>query len=245
MTGVFEILNPILALVDGALGWTSATIRLLLWGALAGAASMGLYWRVSPQARLRALTARARQLRGTLTHGPGRDNVADLARTSGARLVYTLVPTLISCLPILFVLGYLNTAYDLDPPAAGEPVAVLSGDGAAIEVQGGQRFAEGWTVAWPEAGETVRVFDAEGRHIYSLTADTHPGAARQGGLTALLLGAPAGLIAPESAVATLEIVTAPRSILQAGLDLRYQWIFPFLLSLVATSLLIKIRHGIT
>jgi hypothetical protein len=244
VTGALEILNPILALVDGALDWTSATIRLLLWGVIAGAASMGLYRLLSPQGRLRELAERAREARRSPPGGAAGASMTGLVQISGRRLLLTLAPTLVSCVPILFVLGFLNATYDLDPPEAGVPVAVLSGDGDAIAVEGGQRFAEGWTVAWPGPGEKVRVFDAQGRPIYTLTADTRPGAARERGPTALLLGAPAGLIAPESSVDSLEIVTAPRSILQAGLDLRYQWIFPFLLSLVATSLLIKPRYRI-
>lgn len=244
MTGVFEILNPLLTAFDWTIGWMPSAVRVLVWGALAGAASMSLYKSVSPQDSLRELARQSREAQGGFKDAPTHAGLAALFRTSGKRLFLTLPPTLASSLPVLFALAFLNANYDLALPAPGVPVAVLSEDGDAIRVEGGQRFAEGWTVSWPEPGENVRVFDAAERHVYSLSADTQPGVARQSGLTAYLMGAQAGLIEPGSGVERLEIFTAPQDILQPGLRLRYQWIFPFLLSLMATSLLIKARYEI-
>jgi hypothetical protein len=250
MTGLFELLNPPLALLDGVMGGLAPAARLLIWGALAGMGSMALYAAISPQARLKRLAedARAalRSLRSQDVQSAAyRDEMLGSLRTSLRRAGITLVPALLSSLPVLFVIGYVNANYSLSEPVPGEPVAVLVDDARSITIEGGQRFTAGWTVPWPKGDATVRVFDRAGQPIYSLTGDTQPGTARKSGLLAFLVGAQAGLIAPGSSVESLEIETTPRPIVQPGLSLHLQWVIPFVLGLLLASLLMKVVFRIS
>ena len=51
--GLFDLPAPLFAWLDGLLsGLAPPTLRLVLWGLVAAALSMGIYWLLSPQERI-------------------------------------------------------------------------------------------------------------------------------------------------------------------------------------------------
>ena len=65
--GVFDLPAPLLAWLDGGLGQIAPpTLRLIFWGLVGGAASMALYWLLSPQRELAGTKAEAAQARRSL-----------------------------------------------------------------------------------------------------------------------------------------------------------------------------------
>jgi hypothetical protein len=57
---VFDWLNA------SCVGWASLTTQVSLWGGVAGASSMALYWLVSPQRKLHEIARRSRESRHRL-----------------------------------------------------------------------------------------------------------------------------------------------------------------------------------
>ncbi|MEQ8966245.1 MAG: hypothetical protein RID91_10500 [Azospirillaceae bacterium] len=110
------------ALADAAMALALPGLaRLLLWGVVAGAASMLLYRAVSPQRRLartrRAAAAARRRLAG---HDGDAATLGRLVRRSlGLSLTHlrlAIGPTMLAGLPVLAVAAWIGQAY---APAAG------------------------------------------------------------------------------------------------------------------------------
>jgi len=249
VTGLFGIFDPYLIDLDESMQDVPPVLRLMLWGAGAGTASMLLYWIASPQGRLRTLAEVARSVRGSLkTKMPSHKEfwwqTTLLLKLSYHRVLLSLGGLLLSAIPTLFLISFLNGSYGLTSPMPREPVAVLCGDCANVIVEGGQQFAAGWTVSWPGEGEEVRILDGTSRPILKITPRTHPGTARKSGVVATLFGAPAGALGPKSELNSLTIETKPRPILQPEFYAPYQWTVPFFLALLIASLLIKLAFRI-
>ena len=100
-------------------GWIAhilpLAIRLLVWGALAGALSLLLYAWLSPQAKLSNFKTRLRELRGELTNSElefaeflklSKENM----RTALVYLALVLGPALVSVLPVLLLASWLHAA---------------------------------------------------------------------------------------------------------------------------------------
>lgn len=244
ITGLFELANPVFGFVDGLFFFLPPFLHLMIWGVGAGALSMWLYGKVSPQGKLDALVDETRVLRDTLQGTE--DNAAVTARdlwlrfaqVSLARVGVTLLPAVLSSLPVLFLLGFLNASYGLQVPKAGEPVALLLEDAAALQVEGGQRFASGWTFAWPQEGESVSVLTAGGAPLFAITGTTRIGRVAVPDLSARLFGA-VGRLPASSPVAEFELSTLPQALILPQVVFPFQWMIPFFLAVVASSLTLK------
>lgn len=243
VTGLFGRLDPIFLFLDGLMPFPPM-IRLLLWGLLAGALSILLYKRFSPQTRLNALAEETSSVRRNLKTMQAGDegystNVMRSVRLSLKRLGLSLAPALLSALPVLFMVSFLDARYGLQDPKPGQPVAVLSERDRDIVLNEGQKLSSGWIVSWPGEGETVEVRDTEGTHILSITPDSRPGLASKPTILTFLFGATAGSLPSNSGVESLVVETTPRDIVQKGLIFPYQWTIPFFLAVILASLMLK------
>lgn len=128
--GLFDLPAPLFALLDSGLGTFAPPLaRLLIWGAVGAAISMGLYWLISPQRRITAAKAEALAARQALDAHEGEFGAAwPLMRRMLAlalrQLGLVLLPAVVASLPVLFLLAWLSTAYGYGFPTDEAAVAV-------------------------------------------------------------------------------------------------------------------------
>lgn len=244
VNGLFGILDPVLHAADGVMAFLPPLGRLLVWGLIAGVLSILLYRAVSPQARLRKLseetTAARAELKSMQPHDAGYAGlIMRSLMVSLRRLGVSFFPALVSALPVLLMVVFLDTRYGLTKPEPGELVAVLTENGEDIAMDRGQQLRAGWVFAWPGRDEVVQVRDAAGSEILAITSDTRPGLASKGGLLRFLFGAPAGGLPGHSTVDSLVIETTPRDFVQRNVIFPFQWTIPYFLAVILASLGLK------
>ena len=129
--GLFDLPGPLLSWIDGGLGQVAPpTVRLILWGLLSGAATMALYWWLSPQRAIAAAKADAAQARRSLDayEGDFGDAWPLIRRVLGQalrQLRLVLWPALVASLPAicLIVWEYVNPERG---GVAGELIPIVS-----------------------------------------------------------------------------------------------------------------------
>ena len=104
------------AWLDGALAFLPALVRALLWGAVGGGASMGIYAIVSPQRRLRELKGAVRTARSEVfAHDGGfEEGIVLLRRQLGLSLrvlALTLVPVALASIPVLLLMVGMSSRF--------------------------------------------------------------------------------------------------------------------------------------
>ena len=121
--GLFDLPAPLLAWLDGVLGLVAPpTLRLILWGLIGGAATMALYWLLSPQRAIAAAKADAASARRSLDAYDGEfaDAWPLIRRVLGQalrQLRLVLWPALVAALPAICLFVWLSTAYGYSFPA--------------------------------------------------------------------------------------------------------------------------------
>lgn len=200
-------------------------VRVVCWGVVAGALSMGLYALASPQRRLKTLIDESNAARKALAAFDGDFSLAlPLIRrtlsTSLRRLMFVLVPSLLAGLPVIAVLVWLDDRFGYDLPQPGQTVAVevlphsaLVGwqpEESAKAVSTGQ-----WLVTWPDADGLVQLKSAEGVALVSLPCGAST-AICQKGWVETLFSCPSQSLPAGSSVESATIGLPPREMLSFG-----------------------------
>ncbi|MEX0345460.1 MAG: hypothetical protein AB3N20_11095 [Rhizobiaceae bacterium] len=241
---VFGAFNPLFTTVDSTLSFLPVWARLILWGVLAGLCSMAIYRRISAQGRLNELAAEIQSIRQKLktldvSEPAYRGLVTQSLRLGGKRLGISLLPALVSALPVIFLAIWVEANYALSKPEPNSVAAILVDSPDSITINGGQKLAAGWLINWPHEGETLAVTDSGGNLIYEITHQSSPGLAAVPGVMKLLFGANAGALPDGSTVDTLVIETAPRALFAEHVVFPHQWAIPFFMALLLASLGMK------
>jgi len=121
---------PALNGLDGWLAdWLPLWARVVAFGLICGALSMGIYWLLSNQARTRAVSAELREIRRKLFAADldeaefARLNKRNLALSFG-HLGRTLGPSLVAALPFLLFAVWLAHYHAVQWPPAGETISI-------------------------------------------------------------------------------------------------------------------------
>lgn len=128
--GIFDMPAPLFTWADQVMsGFASPTLRLILWGLVAAALSMGLYWLLSPQEKLTDVRTRALKARQDLNAFDGEFAEAwplmrSMLGLSLRQLGMTTLPAVLASLPVLALIVWLGTAYGYRLPASGEQIGV-------------------------------------------------------------------------------------------------------------------------
>lgn len=123
--GLFDLPAPLFAWMDALLqAGVPVAGRLVLWGVVAGIASMALYRLISPQGRIAALKREAADARAALNAYDGAfAGAGPLMRRQFAlslRLIgVALGPAMLASLPVLCLIVWLSAAYGHSFPPAG------------------------------------------------------------------------------------------------------------------------------
>ena len=240
---------PLLNAVDGWLaGWLPLLARLCLWGALSGAAAMGLYALMSDQAALSRRKAEIRDVRRQMMRGDGEQaEVMRLARRNLA-LSFGLLgrvfgPAMLSGVPVIVIVLWLSAYHslapadpvrvDLVPPADG--VTLLAPDGPAPGT------SESATVA---AGAPLRVLDADGL-VWESRPDAPPvGVVHKRVWWNALIGNEAGYLRPDAAIDEIRFAFPRKQVLSGLPAWMSAWEFPYFLSLIAAAVALKLAFRI-
>ncbi|MGI9486210.1 MAG: hypothetical protein ACR2RF_10110 [Geminicoccaceae bacterium] len=110
-------------------GFASPTLRLVLWGLVAAALSMSLYWLLSPQGKLGDVKVKALKARKDLNAFDGEFAEAwpmmrKMLGLSFKQLGITTLPAILASIPVLALIVWLGTAYGYRLPADGGPIGV-------------------------------------------------------------------------------------------------------------------------
>jgi hypothetical protein len=245
--GLLDLPAPLFAGLDGLLSsLASPTVRLVIWGVLAAALSMGAYWLLSPQARIAQAKADALAARRALDAYDGEladawPLIGKVLRTALRQLGLVTLPAVLGSLPVLALLVWLSTTYGYAFPDDGREVPVRTQPQAGVaQVQTVQGEAD----AAARAEHQVVVLDEAGNLVerFPLPAPVPTIHKRQ--WWNALVGNPIGYLPDSSPLEWIELGLPEKEYLPVGPSWLRAWYVVFLGVLLAASLAIKITARI-
>lgn len=231
--GLFDLPGPVFGLIDQAMALLLPPLaRLVAWGLLAGVASMLLYRLISPQGKIAAAKAAAIAARRRLNAYQGdfagaRPLMAAQLRTAFRHLGLVLAPSVLSSLPALCLLVWLDNTYAYDFPAPGELPPVEVQPDAAFE---GQFRSD-------DSGGRVQIrARPDGQTLADVPLEAPVPLLEKWSWLNLLFGNPAGYLPDSAPVERVSITLPEKYYLDFGPDWARSWLALFLPVLVVTSL---------
>lgn len=254
--GVLDLPAPLLDLLDGALGAIApAALRVALYGATAGALGMLAYARLSNQPRLHALATEQSALQRELAKFDGefaalRALIARHMRVSWQRVAATLGPALLASLPVLFLAPWLSNRFDVEAPAAGQPLCARPIPAAAADrvrfEPGAARWdasAACWPIEWPAGDRPLELVDAaSGRALTRLPWPAPAGAIYRASAWEWVAANPAGALPADGPLDALALDVAPRELVAFGPRWMRGWVAVFFAGALAGALLVRSRR---
>jgi hypothetical protein len=233
--GLLDLPAPLFARLDELLsGLASPTLRLVIWGVVAAVLSMGLYWLLSPQARIAQAKADAIAARRALDAYDGEfagawPLIGRLLRTALRQLGLVTGPALLASVPVLALLVWLSTAYGYAFPNGAEiPVRTLPETGAA-RAQPVQA----------QAGHEVVVLDGAGNVVERISLTVPVPTIHKRQWWNALVGNPLGYLPDSSRLESIELGLPQKEYLTVGPAWLRAWYVVFLSVVLAVSLAIK------
>lgn len=240
--GLFDAAAPVLFWIDNrAAEILPPLVRLILWGVIGAVVSMLLYRALSPQDRIARDKREIRDARRDLDEFDGEfadafPLIRRLLRLSLQQVGRVGWPAVVASLPLLFLLGWLSTAYAYGYPPPGKTPEIKTSP---------SRLHAEW-VANRNSGRVPHVVVADGNQ--RIVADI--------GLAApvpvvhkrqwwnLLIGNPVGYLPDDAAVDEIRISLPQKTYLPFGPAWMRGWELTFFCSLVLVSVFIKVVAGI-
>lgn len=235
--GLIDLPAPLLQWLDT---WLAVALppllRIIVWGALSGLLSMGLYSLISPQARIANGKREAAHARKALDACDGDwSEAAPLMRNvlslSLKQVRLTALPAVLASLPVLVVLAWMSTAYGATfPPEGTAP---------SVEVTP-SHFQAQWLEPTSESDPPhVLISGADDTQIadFPVQAPVHTLHPRQ--WWNALLGNPAGYLPQDSGITRVDVDLPRQHFLSFGPDWVRVWEFPFFTSVILASLVLK------
>lgn len=252
---MFTLFNTL----DGVCSFMPAGLRVGLYGLITGVLAMLIYWRISPQGRIRALQAQISEAQRALRGYKGTD-LGQMMRLCGQAVLpavrqVLLVggPTLLAATPVLLLMAWLDSSYSHRLPEAGSVVRVtvapsapaggalgwVPADGVAETLSDGR-----YGVRWPAEGQGARLVDvASGRELFRLPLDRPIPAHRRARWWDGVLGG-GGILAADGPLSSVEIDLPGRLIWPGGPAWLCSWHATFMLALTVGALGVKFRFKI-
>lgn len=235
--GLLNVPAPIFSAIDQVMsGFVPPIGRLMIWAMLAGAITITLYRFLSPQARIGRAKREARLARRHLNEFDGElADAGPLIRAqflSAFKHIGLVVPgTLLSILPLLCLLVWLDAHYSHGYPPAG--------NAPEISVQPGTLSTE-----W-ESGDIphVRVF-GDGEFLLDVALTSPVPVIEKRHWWNQLAGNPLGYLPDGSEVERIQIALPEKSYLTVGPDWLRSWPVIFLPVMFTITLLIYRLAGI-
>lgn len=237
--GLFDLPSFALTWIDSnALGFLPSVARLVVWGLIAGIASMLLYKVLSPQRAINRCKARSSDLKERLSEYDGElSGVWEIARpllsNSLRQVKLAATPAVLASIPILFLLAWVSTEYGYRYPAPGEPVAARAA-------------SEAHDARWVENGSLphVVVSDARGNTVADVPVTKPVPVLHKRHWWNALIGNPAGYLPKEAGVERVEIALPRLEYVGVGPSWLRGWEAVFFASLLLGSIGLKVAGRI-
>lgn len=248
--GVLDLPAPLFNLLEGLLDFLPALLRLCIWSAVAGAASMLLYGLLSPQQRIAAVKVELKAAQAEMSAADESfAELMDLTKKSLGlsfrHLGLVFGPALVSAIPMICIMAWSSNQYGYRFPAEGDAVAVTTIPEAAAQQLAWRGAAaptlEGatWTVAWPgESGRLVATHGA-GSELLTLPLPAPVPTVHKKVWWNSLLGNPAGYLADNSPVEVVFLTLPQQNHLPFGPGWLGHWLTVFLVVSVTGALVTK------
>jgi hypothetical protein len=233
INALFPLLDGIDGLFSDALTWP---VRVCLWGVASGALAMGVYALLSPQAAIRRLKDRARELRGNMLRpdfaetpfGPtARENL----RVSFALLARTAGPTIVAALPVLVTAIWIDITHGYVLPEVG-----------SLKVQSSETATAHGVRLIVSSGKSIIVM-ADRQKIYAGPMGATPFLEKRRWWNSLI-EAPAGYLSPTSPVEQVALNVRRRAVWARMAEWAAGWEAPFFMFVFAAALFFKFRYRI-
>lgn len=241
---------PVFAFIDNSLAEVIGPLaRLIFWGCAMGAVSMGLYQLASPQRRLTQSKAKAAELRRQIAEFDGefaqlRPVITQSLTHSLKHIGLTLLPAVLASIPLVACVVSIYSVYHFRALVPGDVIAVsVSPDAetiAAAPADSLQKHGDVWDLTWPAATDQVVVFDRAGATLTSLERKPASDVVERFYWLNRLIGNPLGYIPQDSSVDRLEFALPRFEVLAIGPPWLRGWEAPFFVTLILTSILIKV-----
>lgn len=247
-----EVMNvpfAVLDLLDGIMERVAPSLlRLIVWAALGGGLSMGLYALLSAQEKIARISGEAATARRELAaYDQDFKGVWRLAGRSVSlslrHLGLAAVPALVAGLPLVLLMTWLSTAYGHRFPAPGTWVTIEaspSHGGVQCVPEPCLVLRDGiWQLQWPAREHKVQVLDARAREIAELPPAAPITLLHKRRWWNVVLGNPAGYIPDDVLVDQVQIGLPVNEYLSFGPPWMRSWQVVFVTVLTVTSLAIK------
>jgi hypothetical protein len=244
--GLFDLPAPLLAWLDGGFGLIAPpTLRLVLWGLIAGGGSMALYWLLSPQDQIAgAKTAAARAKRALdAFDGEFADAwplIRDLLGQALRQLRLVLWPALVASAPAICLLAWLSSTYGYSFPGTPDAVGIRT---SPSELKAALVPPMWSPLAAPApAGTTHRVVvaDPDGNVVGTIPWAAPIAIIDKHHWWNLLIGNPAGYLPDDAGIERIELDLAPNEYLPFGPEWLRAWYGVFFAALLLSSLALKL-----
>lgn len=246
------MLNKILLVfefIDGLLGAVlPLVLRIGLWGALGGALSMGFYAFLSPQKKIISIKDEMKVLRAKLRNA-GDDFQETMAITRknlslSLKLLGTVIgPSLLSALPVIFIVIWLGVYHTYQSPQPGAQLLITpepAPEGMVVKLGGAHALRDGdvFKATYVQDG-TIEV-EVDGAQVYS-GKPWSPAVNSIGKRSAwsTLLENEGGYLTSDSIIQSLHIELPFKELVSVGPTWVRTWMFTYFLTLSIVALAIK------
>jgi len=242
--GLFDLPAPALTWLDARLATVlPAAWRLVLWGMVAGAFTMGLYWRLSPQKRLGEVKRRLAASKAALDQFDGEfQDAFPLMRTMLSQALQqiglVIGPALAAMVPVLCLIAWLSTAYGYRFP---EPLAEIGVRTLPTT------FSAALVAARPTADDLrprLRIVDTSGRMAHEQILGAPVTTLHSRRWWSALIGNPAGYLPDALGVERVDIDLPRQRYLPFGPAWLRGWEAVFFVALSMAALAIKLGFRI-
>ncbi len=248
-TGLLGLPFPFFAAVDGvAARIITPAGSIIFWSLLCSAAVMFLYRLCSPQAKLKEIKVRMREIQGAMMQDP--DDLSAVLKLSGEnirialqRVAFTCIPTCIAVIPLFSITAWINSVYAYETPRAGAEISctVYPADAVlTVSAGAGPAAAAPGTVVIPEGCGQLLVSAAGSAGSAALALPPVSNHLAHKNLRHWLLGNPAGYLPAGIAADAVEFGFERRQFLGFGPSWLRGWEALFLIGMSVFSIALKI-----
>jgi hypothetical protein len=243
-------LFPLLNIVDGWLaGLLPLSIRLSIWGALAGIVSITIYAKLSPQASIAKLKKNTRRLqREMLSIDLEFADFLSLSKENlktSFRLFFTVLgPALVSAIPVIFLALWIHTCLAYEAPQETDDLVVTTQD-KNIKLHLFAKTNEDEICKHNLENSKAIMVMADGKVIYSGTPLSPPTSViHKKQWWNFLLSNPAGYIVDDAPIDNIRLNISRKQIIKWMPNWAAGWEIPFFVFVLIAAFGIKLGFRI-
>ena len=230
--GLLDLPAPLFDSVDNLMTSLPTLIRLVIWGVAAGAFSMWLYRRISPQDRIARSRQDQLQVRRQLDAFDGELGEAwplirRLLGLSGVQVGRVLGPAVLASLPVFCLLVWMSTKYGHTYPDQPPTVHVTP---SSLQAR--------W-IAVQDHLPSIRVTGSEATQLAEVPLAAPVPVIEKRHWWNTLIGNPAGYLNADGPAQRLDIELPRQQFVNVGPGWMRGWEVPFFASLIVASLALK------